>query len=420
MAKKLYIVLFMAFFWVMDAISQNIGKDSLETKEYSFLLMDSPAKLFTMRQSDENSLSLYRLGIRELNKIVIFKNKPLYLSNLLLQSAVSLLFIPLTHEEGHRSILTYKGIGSISQPFFNKDGAAYVVGVKDTELEMLRDTDFPTYIRMHTAGLESDYAMLLREASLMNWEQESKNVLWTEYFLRKLSLVTYYSMGLLKMDIGVEEENNELKRDIVGHDIYGAIRHLYRPDMEFKRYTDYGDLTGEEKKFLKRVGWRSFFNLVDPLIVGKAGFKLNSKYRGNFSLGYGMAPFGDYIDEHFWLSGECVNAHFYLRQYENKSTWFPAFGTNLQGICVTKNLSVDAALHGWLQPKALSFRSKSGKLGAAFDLTSKYRFFSRINGKGIKGLSLNLALIVKTEGFLLEEVSMERHVGLRLGTSIWL
>jgi hypothetical protein len=70
-----------------------------------------------MRQANENYLSLYRLSMRQLNKIVIFKNKPIYLSNLLLQSAASLIFIPLTHEEGHRSILTYKGIGSISQRF---------------------------------------------------------------------------------------------------------------------------------------------------------------------------------------------------------------------------------------------------------------------------------------------------------------
>ena len=108
--KRSYITLLLFFVLVVNAASQNRSKDSLAVKEYSFLLIDSPAKLFTMRQANENCLSL-------LNKIVIFKNKPIYLSNLLLQSAASLIFIPLTHEEGHRSILTYKGIGSISQRF---------------------------------------------------------------------------------------------------------------------------------------------------------------------------------------------------------------------------------------------------------------------------------------------------------------
>lgn len=416
--KKLYLVLFMAFASVMDAVSQNAGKDSLASKEYSFLLMDSSTKLFTMRQSDENSLSLYRLSIRQLNKIAIFKNKPLYFNNLLLQSVVSLIFIPLTHEEGHRSILTHKGIGSISQPFFTKDRAAYVRGVRDADLKMLRDTDLPTYIRLHTAGLESDYAMLLREASLMNWGQENKNILWTEYFLRKISLVTYYSSGLLKINTGIKEENDELKRDIVGHDVYGAIRHLYRPDMEFKRYTDYKDLTREEKKFVKRVGWRSLLNLADPLLIGKTSFKLTNKCKGNFALGYGMVPFGDYIDEHFWLLTQSINAHFYLRQYENKNTWFPAFGTDFYDIPIAKGISVDAALHGWMQPKALAFKESTGKLGGAIDVMGKYRLFSRT--KGFKGLSLNLGITVKTEGFLLEEMNMGKHLGFRLGTSIWL
>ncbi len=416
--KRLCIVLFMVFISTINAISQNTGKDSLTVKEYPFLLIDSPAKLFTMRQSDENSLSLYRLSIRQLNKIVIFKNKPLYFNNLLLQSVVSLIFLPLTHEEGHRSILTYKGIGSISQPFFNKDGAAYVVGVKDADLKMLRDTDLPTYIRLHTAGLESDYAMLLREASLMNWGQEDKSILWTEYFLRKFSLVTYYSLGLLKINAGIKEEDNELKRDIVGHDVYGAIRHLHRPNMEFKRYTNYEDLTREEKKFVRRVGWRSLLNLADPLLIGKTGFKLNDKSKGNLALGYGMVPFGDYIDEHLWLSTKSINAHFYLRQYENKSTWFPAFGTNFYGISITKGVSVDAAVHGWMQPKALAFKENSGRLGVATEVMGKYHLFSRT--KGLRGMSLNLGITAKTEGFLLEEMNMKKHIGLRFGASIWL
>ena len=416
--KRSYITLLLFCVLVVNAASQNRSKDSLAVKEYSFLLIDSPAKLFTMRQANENCLSLYRLSMRQLNKIVIFKNKPIYLSNLLLQSAASLIFIPLTHEEGHRSILTYKGIGSISQPFINKDGAAYVTGVKDIDLKTLRDTDLPNYIRLHTAGLESDYAMLLRESSQMNWGQESMSILWTEYFIRKVSLVTYYAMGLLKIDAGIEEENDELKRDIVGHDVYGAIRHLHRPNMEFKRYTDYNDLTNKEKRFVKRVGWRSLLNLVDPLLLGKTGFKLNSKCNGNFALGYGMVPFGDYIDEHFWLTTKSVNAHFYLRQYENKNTWFPALGADLYNISVAQNIAIDAALHGWIQPKALAFAENSGKLGTAIDLTGKYRVYS--GTKGVKRLSLNLGMTAKTEGFLLEEMNLKRYIGFRIGASIWL
>ena len=59
--------------------------------------------------------------------------------------------------------------------------------------------------------------MLLREASLMNLKKENVSTLWYDYSIRKLSLIGYYCYGLFKVDAGIKEENDELKRDIVGH-----------------------------------------------------------------------------------------------------------------------------------------------------------------------------------------------------------
>ena len=47
---------------------------------------------------------------------------------------MSLITIPLTHEEGHRAVLTTNHIGSVSNPFFNENLAAYVKGVSDQTL----------------------------------------------------------------------------------------------------------------------------------------------------------------------------------------------------------------------------------------------------------------------------------------------
>lgn len=87
-------------------------------KEYSFIFQDSPAKLFTMRQFDETALSLYRLSVNELNKVVSPK-----VSRLIQVGASALVFLPLTHEEGHRSILTNENIGSVSRPYVAYGGA---------------------------------------------------------------------------------------------------------------------------------------------------------------------------------------------------------------------------------------------------------------------------------------------------------
>jgi hypothetical protein len=390
----------------------SIPKKSIE-KEYSFILQDAPSALFTMRQSNEDFLSLYRLGVKEIDKA--FSPKVSSVTQILLQA---LFFMPLTHEEGHRSILTNAGIGSISKPYFNKDLAAYVTGVTNQTLIDLRANNLPAFTRMYIGGVESDYALLLRESSLMNFGGESPRILWTEYALRKTSLISYYAMGLFKYEIGIKEEKNELDRDIAGMDVYGAIRALHNPTMEFKRYVNYADLQPDERKFVKRVGWRSLINLIDPTLFFYNGFNIKDKLQINFSLGYSMAPFGDFIDEHFWMKTKSLKTHFYFRQYQNKDTWFPAFGVDFQDMKFIKNLYTTASFHAWSQPKDLLFYQKESKMGGAIDILFKYRFpVHKI--ASWSGVSINVGVIAKTQGFLLEEVEMDKKVGLRLGTSIW-
>jgi len=386
----------------------------VKEREYSFIIQDSPSALFTMRQSNESFLSLYRLGVREINKIG--SNKISTASQMLLQS---IFFMPLTHEEGHRSILTAEGIGSISKPYFNKNLTAYVVGVRDETLVNLRNTNLPVAVRMYTAGLESDYALLLRESSMLNWNEESYKVLWIEYFFRKISLVSYYATGLFNMNIKLKEENNELDRDIAGHDVYGAARALHNPEMDFKRYVDYSNLSPDERKFIKRVGWRSLLNIIDLTLFGHNGFGINDKYRVNFSMGYSMAPFGDFIDEHLWFYSNSLKAHLYFRQFQNQSNWYPAVGVDFKDIQIAKNLNSSIGAHGWSQPKDLQFTQDKGHLGGALDVMFKYKFMPRTEGN-FSGISLNLGFILKSEGFLPEEVIMDSHFGLRLGASFWL
>ena len=393
--------------------NKAFGKDTLE-KEYSFIIQDTPSSLFTMRQSNENFLNIYRIGVNELNKAI----PPSYslITQILFQS---IFFMPLTHEEGHRSILTNENIGSVSKPYFNKNLAAYVVGVTDKTLIDLREQNLPVARRVYTGGLESDYMMLLRESSLLNWQEDSYNVLWMEFMLRKLSMVSYLTYGLFEVNLGLKEEHNELERDIAGHDLYGFTRALFNPEMEFKRYVDYDDLLSNEKKFIKRLGFRSLLNLIDPNLFFYKGFTIKNKYHINFNLGYSIAPFGDFIDENIWIKTQSLKAHIYFRQYQNESAWFPAAGTNIHDINIFQNFYSNVSVHAWLQPKDLSFTQKEGQFGGAIELLCKYRFPVNKAGK-LKGISINLGAIAKTQGFLPEEVEMRKHFGVNFGTSIWL
>ncbi|HDP97720.1 MAG TPA: hypothetical protein ENN22_00845 [bacterium] len=265
--------------------------------DYRFIIQDSPSQLFTMRQVNQSYLSGYRLLARGLYTA----SPDDRIADLIQVGLQAFFFMPLTHEGGHRSILTVNNIGSISQPYFNKHGAAYVKGVTDQTLRDLRDSDLPTYIRIHAGGLESDYILTKRIESIGSFEHDIfDNYKW-EYWLRKFSILQYYATGLFKYDIDLEEEANELERDIVGHDIYGAARHLHRPAMDFHRYTRYGELTNEEKKYVNRLGYHFFLNLFHPLIIGKRNFEMTKRTSINAGQGHSMAPFGDFIDENIWL-----------------------------------------------------------------------------------------------------------------------
>ena len=238
--------------------AQDTADPGKGEKSYPFILRDSPPRLFTMRQFDEVSLSTYRLFSDLLNSNL----KPVV--SYAVQGAVVLLFFHgLTHEEAHRAILVGEDIGAVSHPFQVSERGGYVVGVTDVTLQNLRDTKFPTFIRLHTAGFESDYMLATREETLMSQGDESYKNLAVEYLARKAGIIRYFTEGIFKYNTDGAEEANELDRDVVGNDLYGAIRHLFRPTMEYKRYTRYADLTDEELGYLHRVQSRTFLNLAN-------------------------------------------------------------------------------------------------------------------------------------------------------------
>lgn len=407
--KTLFCLIFSLI--ILSSFSQNTENERII--EYDFLLKDSPSQLFTMRQVNQSYLSFYRIFAREMYAAI--ENDKI--ADLLQIGIQSLLFLPVTHEEGHRSILTANNIGSVSKPYFNQYGAAYVIGVRDFELQNLRDNDLPNYIRLHSAGLESDFMLTKRMESIAAFEQDDyKNFKW-EYLMRKLGILQYYVTGIFKFEINIDEEADELKRDIVGYDTYGAARHLHRPEMDFYRYTNYADLTKEEIRFVNRMGYRSLLNIINPLVIGIPNFKVSENTSVNFGLGYTMAPFGDFIDEQFWIKHKDFNFSFYARHFQNKNNWFHGFGMGVHSYQITPKLFTNANIHFWQQPRKLDFNTSEITNGRAIDLDFKY-FINLKNSSKLKAYSIDLGFIAKTKGFLPEEVVLDKHFGIRLGTSI--
>ena len=407
---KIQILITIIFYSIIG--HTQVKKDSLQ-KTYEFTIYDG-SESFTMNQFSKNYLSSYRIFSRTIDELIPNKKVKMVVKF----SAISLFGLPYTHEEGHRSVLTSKGIGSISQPFFGSNGAAYVKGVRDIELINLRNTDLPNYARLHSAGLESDYMIASKVEEFVAFEEESYEVLKEEYLLRKMGLMTYHLTTLIPpLMPKLAEEDNELKRDIVGHDIWGFVRHLHRPSMPFFRYTDFEDLTNAEKKYAKGLAWKSFSNLLSPMLFGKTNFHLNTNLKGNFSIGHSLAPFGDYFEQNFYLFYKNkYKIIFYLREFMNRDKTFFASGVKLHNYKWSKKVATSFGLDVWNQPESLSFTTTNNKLGGNIYLKLNY-FTYQNKDNFIKGIGLFTEGFYKAEGFLPEFASLDNDFGIRFGLS---
>lgn len=386
-----------------------------QTKYYNFNLCDGKDYWLTMNQSNDLMLNSIRyIGNEINNKDLSKKQRKIY--SFSLSVFTGFLGQAITHEEGHRSVLTELGIGSISKPFIDKNLTAKVTGVTDETLINLRNNDLPNYIRLHAAGLESDFAYLKKSDAYLNFDEESNNVLHADYILRKLGAQFYYITNLVSIKSGIKEVDiAELDKDIVGHDLFGMIRHLHRPEMEFYRYTEMSDLTIEEKSYAKRMGFMSLLNFLNPNIWEGRGYKLSESTKANFSVNYSLAPFGDFIEQNGYLHiKNKYKINSYLRQYFNKSYTFFAGGINLHNYSFQEDkLLLNSSLEFWEQPENLEFKNKEGSLGLGIKSELAIRFSNWNNNS--KSSYINVGASYKTKGFVPENPSLNEDFGVFLG-----
>src|SRR5438552_11761351 len=122
----------MIVLWASTAFAQDAPRPSTPERTYPFVIVDSLPRFFTMRQVDQDYLSGFRLFARESNTHM----KPV-VSFLVQGMASALMLDTMTHEEGHRAILTGEGIASAARSFLFMKRAGYVDGVTDAVLKNL-------------------------------------------------------------------------------------------------------------------------------------------------------------------------------------------------------------------------------------------------------------------------------------------
>lgn len=414
-----------------------------QKKELSFPIFDGAFEYMTINQSDDLYISSYELVTdlffdSYLNDFELgdtFKERIYNITPLLsLMMVDSLILSPLSHEEAHRSVLTAKGIGSISQPIIKFTsplvGVAYVKGVRDAELKNLRDTDFTTFIRMHTAGLESDYSICQKEFAKLVFTKDDcssdtviLNPFFIEYLMRDINTI-FYEMNAKFGGLKQVEEENELERDIVGDDVCGMIHHLFNPTAEYHRYYTADDFSEEEKKFVNRIFYKTMLNfpIISPLLFRKASFDITNDLQLSFNTGYSLAPFGDYLDENIYLRIKKVlngplDVIFTARQYQNKDNWFPEFNLRCEQFSPLNWLTLNAGVSCWWQPEDFNFMTDNSFFGGSVEIGCNiYPFKALDNAKYEFGINLNC--MYKTKGFIPEVMSLEDDFVFTAGISL--
>ena len=345
-----------------------------QTKFYDIPIFDGN-KMLTMKQSN----TLVQSSSRLMTSFLITDNqKKDGLTNVGLFVLNGILLHPISHEEGHRSVLTELNVGAVSQPIFDKHGVAKVIGVSDFTLKNLRDNDLPNYIRLHTAGLESDFAYLNSLNSKLSFEEENHKYVKMDLFARNVGVASYYLTSFINRKFSLNEnEIPELERDIVGHDIWGMIRHIHRPNMEFHRYTTWNELTDEEKKYANKTAIFSLINLANPNLFNINNFKLKNGNKIGFNIGYSLSPFGDYFAENIYYHDlkKGIKLNPYFIQYFNKNNFFFGTGIKLHNYTINNKFLLNSSLDVWNQPKDLSFTNSKGEYGIGGNINVAYNIF---------------------------------------------
>ena len=397
-----------------QVLLDSLPIDKVETKSpprtYPFVISDSYSSVSAMSLVTTNYASSMRLGFRAISdsKLTKKQKKTAALSLQLLQ----LFFFPYSHEEGHRSVLTTEDIGAIATSTYDIRGVAVVKGVTDKTLMALRDDKLSTYIRLHTGGLESDFLMVKQLRTILAFEEDNYENIFSELLLRNAGIVGYYFGSLLTtLEPKIVESSNELENDIVGHDVYGAIRNLHRPSGKFYRYTKYDDLIGDEKNYLNTVAYLSLFNVISPKW---AKFKLPNNGKIAFGTGFTMTPFGYQIELDSWIKYRNIKCLLSLHSFQNRVQNNLGLGVNFYDIGLTKNVNLDIMGNVFQQPKNLDFNTNESFTGGFLETKLKIR----LPKEWKIPLELHVSGKVKSYGFVLGEPYFREGIFLKLGGAL--
>lgn len=309
-----------------------------------------------------------------------------------------------THEEGHRAVLSRRGISSRNEMY--QDPFAEMVSishVRDEDLVWLKSRYPADMVRLAEAGGEVQLESVFRMRQANFFEGRSSKYDIFNWWLQ-LGEIAYY-IGLCgdeKANQIIEEETLKedadiSKRDIIGGDYLSWVYDLYRPDEPYlagcrgrihpsgvgvDRYIQPSELTSEERRYLRLQGRLFFLNFLSPQMFGFDRFRgtnpiTHHQCFWNMALTHHLTPFGTTTGLHLYLQEGNTNLVFTLSNNFSRNHYWPGFSIDLVRYPISirgKILTISTSASAWMQPEKQRFNATRAQAGYGIILNAACPF----------------------------------------------
>jgi hypothetical protein len=332
------------------------------------------------------------------------------------------------HEEFHRNVLTVNNIPSYDE-FWSFNNGQQITHVRDEDLVYFKEKQPADFVRLHTAGIEGQYAFL-RNMQKQNFFYDTKypnvaiNVLLTKYIIDYVNQTdaSDYNSTMRKVFSG---EPTIEERDINGDDFLTYTYELFRPNQPYTargiapngvgiaRYLTTDQLTTEEFDYLKKMGRLQYLNFLSPHLIGINQIRISENFKFNFAVRHLLTSFGYEIGGDVFLKLKEKNILLGFHGYRNKNNFFPGIEGSLINHPVaigTKKLRTNTTVMLWTQPENQGFFTSKAQPGGLLAMQLRYPVS--------KSFQPYLEVEGKTKGWVANNPYLKSSISARAGFSI--
>jgi hypothetical protein len=337
------------------------------------------------------------------------------------------------HEEWHRAVMSRRDIDSYNGIYdfhLGLDGLVPVRDVTDQDLIRLKASYPAEMVRLSSAGMEAQVAFHTELDKDRFFRRTHARVTGTEIlstlFLIQGLLDPAYRSDSITAGAIAEEGPGIEDRDFTGLDATAWVYDLFRPEEPYEargphpsglgidRYRSERDMTKEEIGYLRRQGFFSLVNLINPAFIGVRELEIDrgegqAPWRWSFNFQHVPAPFGVMFQLNGFLD---TGVHSWFLQTQLNSSdqlTLPGLALSLvrEPLPLLEGATLTGTLQAWLQPRDQLFFASAARPGAGLVL--------RANVPLGAGVEAYVEARAKTSGWVIGDPMLQRNVDAHVG-----